>query len=86
MKGRGPTRPKQPLKQITSVDQLPLLCTADEAARLLRCTVDQVQKKARSGELPGFKGTASTAWLFRREKLFEYIEKLEKKGTHRGDD
>lgn len=77
---RGPNRPKQLLKQITSIDQLPLLCTSDEAARLLRCTVPQVQKKARSGELPGFKGAASTSWLFRRDDLFSYIENMILKG------
>lgn len=78
---RGPHRPKQPIQQITSLDQLPLLCTASEAARLLRCTVEQVQKLARLGELPGFKAADSRSWLFRREDLLDYIDHLAKGGS-----
>lgn len=78
---RGPHRPKRPIQQITSLDQLPLLCTSDEAARFLRCTVEQVQKLARLGGLPGFKAADSRSWLFRRDDLLNYIDQIVKGGT-----
>lgn len=78
---RSPHRPKQPIHQITSLNQLPLLCTSDEDARFLRCTVDQVQKLARLGVLPGFKAANSRSWLFRRDDLMDYIDHLAKGGA-----
>ena len=78
---RGPHRrpqpqPVRPVNQITDLSQLPLICTATDASRLLRCTPELIHKKARQGELPGFKVSGSNAWLFRRDDLFSYIENM----------
>lgn len=73
---RRPHRPRLPVQQITSPDQLPLICTSDEAARLLRCTPEQIQKRARAGDIPAFKDGESPIWLFRREDLLRHIDTL----------
>lgn len=76
---RGPHRrpqPHRPIEQFTDQSQLPLICTASDVARLLRCTPELIHKKARNGELPGFKVEGSNQWLFKRDDLFTYIENL----------
>lgn len=47
---------------------------ADECAALLRCSVDQVEELARTGEIPGVK--LGRGWLFVRADLLAYIAEL----------
>ena len=67
-------RTKKPLRVITSVDELPVVCTAAEAGLLLRQTPEQIARMARDGILPGRKQGQS--WFFRRDDLVRYLEHL----------
>lgn len=44
---------------------------SEECADMLRCTVEQVEELARSGEIPGLK--IGRSWLFMRNDLLAYL-------------
>lgn len=44
---------------------------SDECAELLRCTPEQVEELARTGEIPGLK--LGRSWLFVRHDLLAYL-------------
>lgn len=73
---RGPHRrlpmPKETVKQVMTVDELPYICLTDKAGRFLRCTPEQVQRKAKTGEIPAYK--EGQEWRFRRDDLVAYLE------------
>ncbi len=73
--------PVLPVPPVTALSDLPLLCTTADAARLLRCTPEQISRRACAGELSGVKD--GKQWLFRREELFAYLNQLfQKAGAH----
>lgn len=65
-------RPKAEVKPVMAVDELPYICLSDEAGRFLRCTPEQVQRKAAAGEIPAYK--EGQEWRFRRDDLIAYLE------------
>ena len=44
---------------------------SEDCAAMLRCTVDQVEELARSGDIPGLK--IGRSWLFVRHDLLVYL-------------
>jgi excisionase family DNA binding protein len=55
---------------------------SDDCAKLLRCTVEQAEELARSGDIPGTK--FGREWLFVRADLIAYIaERARKEATER---
>ena len=44
---------------------------SDECAELLRCTSEQIEAMARSGDIPGLK--IGRAWLFLKNDLLDYL-------------
>lgn len=70
---RGPWKRPQPAAVITTEDQLPTVCTAVDAARLLRCTPEYVTRLASVGAIPGFK--LGNRWRFRRDDLLAYLDR-----------
>ena len=73
---RMPPRPNKPLKVIHSVEELPYLCTCAEAGLLLRLYPERVAQLARAGVLPGAKVGPTKSWLFRRDDLVAYMDRL----------
>ena len=69
-----PRRPNKPLRQIHSIDELPVICDCAEAGLLLRVYPETVSKMARDGILPGVK--IGQSWRFRRDDLEAYLDKL----------
>lgn len=65
--------PKAAAQPVMAIDELPYICTAAEAGRFLRCTPEQIQRKASSGEIPGYK--EGQEWRFRRDDLVAYLER-----------
>lgn len=65
-------RPVHPVQQITSWDDLPVICTCAEIGRLLLCTPEKIQRMAAAGELPAFR--LGPEWRFRREDICDYVE------------
>lgn len=81
---RGPHKrprpqPARPVEPITDFSQLPVICTAADVAKLYRTSIENVQKWARAGKIPCFK--ISRSWLFPRDELIDYIDRLAKGGT-----
>lgn len=64
----------KPRRVIKSIDELPVLCDAAEAALLLRLTPERVAKMAVEGMLPGAK--QGNRWFFRRDDLRTYLDSL----------
>ena len=55
---------------------------SEDCAKILRCTQDQVEELARSGEIPGLK--LGRSWLFVRSDLLAYLaEKAREEAMHR---
>lgn len=69
-----PKRPNKPRRVITSLDELPVLCTAAEAGLLLRLNPEAVARMAKNGVLKGAK--QGQAWVFRRSDLEDYMNQL----------
>lgn len=69
-----PRRINKPMRVITSIDQLPVICDCAEAGLLLRVYPERVAQMARDGVLPGVK--VGQAWRFRRSDLVAYLDKL----------
>lgn len=67
-------RINKPLRVITSIDQLPVICDCAEAGLLLRVYPETVAKLARDGVLPGVK--VGQSWRFRRDDLVAYLDRL----------
>lgn len=70
---RGPWRRPQPVETVVANDQLPTVCTAAEAGRLLRCTPEYVTRLAAAGAIQGFK--LGNRWRFKREDLLDYLDR-----------
>jgi excisionase family DNA binding protein len=67
---------------MTEPRALPETIDADECAKLLRCTPEQVEELARAGEIPGLKFGRS--WLFIRADLLAYLaEKARREAQQR---
>lgn len=71
---RNARRPSKPRRVITSVEELPYICTAAEAGLLIRQNPETVARMARDGVLPGRK--QGQAWFFRRDDLVRYLDQL----------
>ena len=71
---RPQRRINKPLRQIHSIDELPVLCDCAEAGLLLRVYPETVSKMARDGILPGVK--IGQSWRFRRDDLVAYLDRL----------
>lgn len=56
----------------TSWDELPVVLTASECARLLRLHINTVMEKLNKGELPGKK--VGRQWRVEKSRLREYVE------------
>ena len=67
-------RPREQVKTVRSIDDLPLLCTASEAAALLRCNPDTVQRMAKSHKIPA--AQINRRWIFKRDDLVTYFDNL----------
>lgn len=67
-------RMNRPLRQIHSIEELPVICNCAEAGLLLRVYPETVSKMARDGVLPGVK--VGQSWRFRRDDLAAYLDKL----------
>lgn len=67
-------RMNRPLRQIHSIEELPVICDSAEAGLLLRVYPETVSKMARDGVLPGVK--VGQSWRFRRDDLAAYLDKL----------
>lgn len=67
-------RPVAPIREIRSVEDLPVLCTCVEAGLLLRRNPEVIAKMASAGRLKGAK--QGKTWVFRRDDLVAYINGL----------
>lgn len=67
-------RMNRPLRQIHSIEELPVICNCAEAGLLLRVYPETVSKMARAGLLPGVK--VGQSWRFRRDDLAAYLDQL----------
>ncbi|OUP55268.1 hypothetical protein B5F15_15060 [Butyricicoccus pullicaecorum] len=68
------TGKKVPLPEITSYDQLPLVLTVQDVARVLKLGVGMVYELLRSGELPSRRIGARGQFRVTRSDLIRYIE------------
>lgn len=68
------TGKKVPLPEITSYDQLPLVLTVQDVARVLKLGVGMVYELLRSGELPSRRIGARDQFRVTRSDLIRYIE------------
>lgn len=57
---------------------------ADEAAELLRVSVQTVLKESRDGRLPGVK--VGREWRYSREALFQHLRQYVGDSAHAADD
>ena len=64
----------KPRRVIHTIEELPVICDAAEAALLLRRTPEAVSRMARDGVLPAAK--QGQQWFFRRDDLATYLDKL----------
>lgn len=64
-------RPVMPSPPVLSVDELPVLCTASDAARLLRHTAAYIVRLCGRGTIPAYK--EGNTWLIRRDDLLSYV-------------
>lgn len=71
---RRPIPRKSTTKVAQSIEDLPLICTAEEAASLLRCKPETIRKMARAKQIPA--AQINRKWLFKREDLVEYFDHL----------
>lgn len=70
---KGPwKRPARPVEPVMTAEELPFICTSAEIGRFLRCSPEQVQRKALRGEIAGYK--EGQEWRFRREDVLNYLE------------
>lgn len=67
-------RINKPLRQIHSIEELPVICDCAEAGLLLRLYPEVVARMAREGVLPGVK--IGQSWRFRRDDLVAYLDRL----------
>ena len=67
------TGKKVPLPEITSYDQLPLVLTVQDVARVLKLGVGMVYELLRSGELPSRRIGARGQFRVTRSDLIRYI-------------
>lgn len=67
-------RQNKPRRVIRSIDELPVLCDCAEAGLLLRLNPEVVARMAKEGVLPAAK--QGQRWVFRRDDLVEYMDKL----------
>lgn len=58
-------------KTYTTVDEIPLVCTAQEAAVVLKMSEQWVKHNLQSGNLKGFK--AGTSWRINKEDLLHFM-------------
>ena len=72
-------RPVYPVQAVTSWDDLPVICTCPDVARLFSCTPEKIQRMAAKSELPAFR--LGPEWRFRREDISAYIENQVKKAV-----
>ena len=73
-------RVNKPLRVITDINSLPVICDCAEAGLLLRVYPETVSKMARDGVLPGVK--IGQSWRFRRDDLVAYLDKLFQDGIN----
>jgi excisionase family DNA binding protein len=64
-------RPARPVTPVVSVDELPYICTASEAGRLLRHTPEYITRLCGKGSILAYK--EGNVWLIRRDDLLDYI-------------
>lgn len=76
-------RINKPRRVIHSIEELPVLCDAAEAGLLLRLNPERVAKLAAEGILPGAK--QGQKWLFRRDDLVSYLDKLFSDGSSKNE-
>lgn len=67
-------RVNKPLRVISSIEELPVMCTVEEAGLLLRQSPETIYKLVASGALHGAK--IGRTWCFRRSDLQSYIDHL----------
>lgn len=71
---KGPwKRPVMPVRAMMTAEELPFICTSAEVGQFLRCSPEQVQRKALRGEIAGYK--EGQTWRFRREDVLGYLER-----------
>ncbi len=76
-----PRRPNKPRRVIHSIEELPVICDAAEAGLLLRCTPEKICRMARDGILKGTKSGERNCWLFRRDDLVAYLDRMFESGV-----
>lgn len=64
-------RPVRPVTPVVSVDELPYLCTAADAGRLLHHTPEYIANLCSNRTIPAYK--EGNLWLIRRDDLLDYI-------------
>ena len=67
-------KPRESARTIRTVDELPLLCTSEEAAILFRCNPEAMQRMARKREIPA--AQINRRWIFKRDDLITYFDNL----------
>ena len=72
-------RINKPRRVIHNVEELPVVCDAEEARLFLRLTPETVARMARQGTLNGRK--QGQVWFFRRDDLVAYLDNLFSQGV-----
>lgn len=67
-------KPREAIKAARTIEDVPLICTATEAAILLRCKPETVQRMARQHKIPA--AQINRKWLFKRDDLLTYFDNL----------
>jgi len=75
-------RPRETIKAAHTIEDVPLICTATEAALLLRCKPETVQRMAREHKIPA--AQINRKWLFKRDDLLTYFDSLIEQGDLKG--
>ncbi len=65
-------RPVREPEPVLSWDQVPVICTCADVAKLFHCTVEKVQRMAQAGDIPAFR--LGQEWRLRKEDVMAYIE------------